>query len=366
MKRTNLYFLIVSIFIGISSCSKDKGYYNPPILNKDFQGSIYDYLKSKPGVYDSLLIAVDRLGLESTLRDSNVTLFALTNPSFQLAITNLNNLYALSEKPLEYIRTVDYDQLDTMVTQYIIKGSYPADSLRHQDGLALQGVKYKYPMHAKVIKSTSSGYIEGGPELIQLSDTKRSQFTRDWIGTSTASINIQTGNGVVHVISPDHVFGFEDFITRLTFNPPPPNLFKLYGGTYTVSRESGGGPNGVEGSMNSIDGNPETKFLVGWNPSNVTLTFELSEAVIAGAYTITSANDAPDRDPADWNLQGSVDGETWIALDSKSNQAFEERFQQKVFFFPNTIAYKFYRLNITRNNGSDGMQFADWTVNFRK
>src|SRR5690606_8089715 len=130
--------------------------------------------------------------------DSNTTLFAVTNPSFQLAFTNLNNLYAISEKPAQYLATVDSAQLDTMVTQYIIRGTYNSDSLRHQDGLALTTVRQDYPMHARVLRATSSGFVDGGPEIIEILDTKRSQFNRDWIGTTTGSINIKTRNGMVH------------------------------------------------------------------------------------------------------------------------------------------------------------------------
>lgn len=366
MKNFKVYFLLSVLFIFSLSCTKDGGYHDPQQEDKEFKGTTYEYLKSKPGIYDSLLVAIDRIGAKKLLNDSSVTLFAVTNSGFQIALTNLNNLYALSEKPAQSLTTVKYAQLDTMINQYIIKGKYTADSLRQQDGLLLGTARYGYPMHARILKATSSGYLKGGPEYITISDTRRSQFNRDWVSSNTGSINIRTSNGVVHVMVADHVFGFDNFNTRLTFNPPPPNLFRTIGGKQTVSRENGSGVNGVEGSNNAIDGDSKTKFLIGWNPQNVELTFELVSPAIAGAYTITSANDAADRDPSDWNLQGSADGQNWVLLDSKSNQVFEERQQQKVFRFTNRVAYKFYKLRIVRNNGSDGMQFADWTVNLAK
>lgn len=248
MKKLNACMIWSVLMLFILSCTKDGGNYDPQQIDREFKGSTYDYLKSKPGVYDSLLVAVDRIGAQGILRDSNVTLFAITNPGFQIALTNLNNLLALSEKPPKSLSSILYVQLDTMVNQYIIKGKYPSDSLRQQDGLGLKTLKYNYPMHAKVSKSTASGYLGGGPEFIQISDTRRSQFNRDWVTVNTGSINIKTKNGIVHVLSVDDVFGFDSFITRLTYNPPPPNLFKIIGGKQTVSRESDKGPNGVEGS----------------------------------------------------------------------------------------------------------------------
>jgi hypothetical protein len=366
MKKLYSNSIVLALMLLISACSRDGGAYDPPVIVKDFNGTTYEYLKSKPGIYDSLLLVVDRLGDVSLLKDSNVTLFAPTNQSFQVALTNLNNLYALSQKPAKSYGTISLVQLDTMMTQYIIKGSYPTDSLLQQDGLSLRSVKFNYPMHAKVLRAPASGFIGGGPEYIEISDTKRSQFTRDWVNASTASINIKTTNGIVHVLTADHVFGFEDFISRLTFNPPPPNLFSLVGGKQSTTHESDSGASGVEGSNNLIDGNPETKIFLNWDPKTVTFTYEFVVPVIGGAYTITSANDADDRDPADWNIQASTDGERWVTLDTEANQVFDSRFEQKVFFFQNRVAYKFYRLTITRNNGSDGMQFADWTINLAK
>src|SRR5690606_17217857 len=184
----------------------------------------------------------------------------------------------------------------------------------------------------------------------------------NWVSTNTGSIKLQTKNGIVHVISPDHVFGFGDFVSRLTYVPPPPNLFKTIGGIGTVSRENSGGPNAIEASKFAFDGNPETKFLLG-SFSTAWLQFELNVPTAANAYTLTSANDFVDRDPIDWNLQASHDGENWVTLDSRAGEIFDQRFQLRIFRFTNTVAYKFYRLNITRNRSGDAMQLADWSVN---
>ncbi len=352
------------VFLGllVTSCAKDGGYYNPAPIDKHFAGDTYAYLKSQPGVYDSLISVIDRLELASTLRDSDITLFALTNESFQLAIANLNNVRFLADKPSEYLSTINYNHLDTMLTQYIIRGKYPTDSMLLQDGISLTAIRYDYPMHAKLARTTSTGFRDGGPSTIEFSDTKRSQFRRNWITTHTGSINIETDNGFVHVINSDHVFGFGDFISRLTYVPPPPNLFKLIGGTWSTSRENPGGPTAIEAAEFAFDGNRETKFFLN-NFNGVWLQFELEEPAVAGAYTLTSANDLAQRDPIDWNLQGSQDGENWTTLDTKSGQIFEDRFQLKVFRIRNEVAYKFYRLNITRVRSGSDFQIADWTVN---
>ncbi|XP_020256663.1 peptide-N(4)-(N-acetyl-beta-glucosaminyl)asparagine amidase [Asparagus officinalis] len=50
------------------------------------------------------------------------------------------------------------------------------------------------------------------------------------------------------------------------------------------------------------------------------------------AYQLMSANDAPERDPVDWIVEGSDDGGiNWYLLDKQSSQLFEKRFQRKTF-----------------------------------
>ncbi|CAI9102617.1 OLC1v1000917C4 [Oldenlandia corymbosa var. corymbosa] len=50
------------------------------------------------------------------------------------------------------------------------------------------------------------------------------------------------------------------------------------------------------------------------------------------AYELMSANDAPERDPAEWVLEASQDGgSSWHILDKQTAQKFEERFQRKLF-----------------------------------
>ncbi|XP_042067821.1 peptide-N(4)-(N-acetyl-beta-glucosaminyl)asparagine amidase-like [Salvia splendens] len=50
------------------------------------------------------------------------------------------------------------------------------------------------------------------------------------------------------------------------------------------------------------------------------------------SYELMSANDAPERDPMDWILEGSEDGgSTWLMLDKQTSEKFDKRFQRKTF-----------------------------------
>ncbi len=65
--------------------------------------------------------------------------------------------------------------------------------------------------------------------------------------------------------------------------------------------------------------------------------------------TLTSAGDALERDPTDWQLQGSNDGgANWTTVDSRTGVTFSERLQKQKFTVSGTPMYKAHRLNITK------------------
>jgi len=359
--KTN-YIILIAIGISLlSSCAKDGGYYDRKLETVVYNGTVYEYLKSKPGVFDSLIKVIDRIGDQSILDNEEITLFAPTNQSFQLAIQNLNNTRRIAEEPFEYLANVELVHLDTMTSQYIIRGKLPTDSMQKQDGIPLTSFKYGYPMHSKINYINSSGYVAGGPTVINFSDTKQSLFLRNWVTTPTISINIKTKNGIVHILNNEHVFGFNDFVRRFTYDAPPPNLFATVGGRGFVRSQDERPDNHVEHQKYVFDGNRETKYLLGGLP---VIHWEFPEPQIANAYTLTSANDFPDRDPRDWTISGTNDlAGTWERLDVINGQLFEQRFQLKVFRFENAVPYKYYRIEIRGLRSGSTFQLADWSMN---
>jgi predicted alpha-1,2-mannosidase len=117
---------------------------------------------------------------------------------------------------------------------------------------------------------------------------------------------------------------------------------------------------GGEVKENLNDGDVNTKWLV--FTSTAWVQYRLSSPVAVVHYALTSANDAPGRDPRDWELQGSADGQTWTTIDTRTGEAFTARFQRKEYRFENTTTYPYYRLNITRNSGDSIIQLAEWEL----
>ncbi|WP_162558755.1 discoidin domain-containing protein [Robertkochia solimangrovi] len=135
--------------------------------------------------------------------------------------------------------------------------------------------------------------------------------------------------------------------------------------TITVSKDNDGGPTANEGSLKLIDNDPNSKFLTGNYPnvaSDFWLQQELEVAEAVNKYTLISGNDAPARDPRSWRLQGSNDALTWDLLDERIGFTFSARNQTKEFDFDNTVAYKFYRLEIYENGGDYNFQLSEWRL----
>ncbi len=123
---------------------------------------------------------------------------------------------------------------------------------------------------------------------------------------------------------------------------------------------SGENASGGEGKENLADDDANTKWLVfagtGW------AQYGLSAPVAVVHYALTSANDAPERDPRDWQLQGSQDGQSWTTLDTRTGETFTARFQRKEYRLANPTAYAHYRLNVTRIGGGSTLQLAGWEL----
>ena len=120
---------------------------------------------------------------------------------------------------------------------------------------------------------------------------------------------------------------------------------------------------GAEQAPNAIDDNDQTKYLNfdGANNEPSGLTITTSGGVVTG-LGLTSANDAPDRDPATFVLSGSNDGgETFTEIASGDVPAFGARFERQEVSFANEDAYTTYELIFPTTTGPSTccMQIAE-------
>jgi uncharacterized surface protein with fasciclin (FAS1) repeats len=212
---------LLAVVLLYAGCKKDRGYYDYKNELKKFDGNSYDFLREQQQ-YDSFLLAIDRVQLTDSLKTGTYTVFAPSDASFKQAIDNMNTLRTIQGRGLMHIGTVPYDQLDSLVCRYMVRGRIVADSMQLQDGINLAAVKYGYTMHGKLNRTDAEGHVKGGPGVITYSDTKGVIYTNRWSNASTVAIDINTSNGLVNILEKDHMFGFDEFIPRMnpTYSSP--------------------------------------------------------------------------------------------------------------------------------------------------
>ena len=110
----------------------------------------------------------------------------------------------------------------------------------------------------------------------------------------------------------------------------------------------------------SVDGDLKTKWCYVHHGRPMQWQVQLAAPQGVSAYSFTSANDVPKRDPKEWKWQGSSDGVNWTLLDHRKNQLpFPTRLSKRSYTFENTKSYTFYRLTLLANQGDGHYQFAE-------
>lgn len=136
----------------------------------------------------------------------------------------------------------------------------------------------------------------------------------------------------------------------------------------TVTSLNANSVNALEGPSSAFDGNTDTKWLdYSGSSSSVWIQYEEALSFSVSKYAITSANDAPERDPASWIVYGSTDGSYYVTLDSQQDIVFTERNERKTFSIssPGTYSnFKFEFTSVRDSESANSLQLADiqlWT-----
>ncbi|WP_298419941.1 HYR domain-containing protein [uncultured Kordia sp.] len=118
---------------------------------------------------------------------------------------------------------------------------------------------------------------------------------------------------------------------------------------------------GAEGVQNVIDQNSNTKYLDFNAFDGIGLEVDiLGVATTAIAMEFVTANDAPERDPTNYEISGSNDGTNFTSIATGTIPCASTRFFSRTFSFTNTNSYTYYRVNFTGTCGASSInQIAD-------
>jgi len=144
-------------------------------------------------------------------------------------------------------------------------------------------------------------------------------------------------------------------VTPLVGTQPPPSttLVELIPTTYSARGQNGT----TEGIAKLFDHHTSTKWLDFSGTTWVQVSF--ATPCVLDSYSLTSANDHAERDPANWTLSGSNDGVNWTPIESRSAQIFVTRLLQCDFVLSQSSpAYRYFRFDILCKSGTT-TQLAD-------
>ena len=191
-----------------------------------------------------------------------------------------------------------------------------------------------------IIKRSTSG----GPYTTVASDITASSF-----------MDTTVTNGVTYryVVSARNSAGTSPDSAEDSVTPTAPSWNVSCGGAATATV-------GAETAGSAFDGNSHTIWFAG-NTRAAALQYDFGagQTPLIKSYTITSPVLKPERDPRNWEFQGSKDGTNWVTLDTRTDQLFPLRFYEMEYALAKPAAYRYFRLNVTANNGDNILHIAD-------
>ncbi|MFB4353424.1 GH92 family glycosyl hydrolase [Microbacterium sp. LS_15] len=133
----------------------------------------------------------------------------------------------------------------------------------------------------------------------------------------------------------------------------------VLGDVTAVTASAQNAPN--EAAAFVADGNASSKWLAFANTGWVQYQLGTPQPMVR--YTLTSGNDAQERDPKDFRVQGSTNGTDWVTVDQRTGELFSGRGETRTFELAAPSAeYLYYRLDVlaTRTPSANIVQLAGW------
>ncbi len=224
-----------------------------------FNGTIYEYIaQGDPALgftYDSLKVLLNLetdefkklTNVKDLLNDASqkYTFFAAPDPCFEEACkgwklirrgNGLDEHFSLQEV-FDYHKEVEIDNpdktdrdhptitlvhdyknsLDTLINRYVFSGLYDFETIYAQEDATVlaTSLTYSYRMNMNCGYNNASGVKSAGIPYLTFSDTRKTYMKERWKNAEVYWMDIYCTNGVVHVLSPGHEFGFGYLISQL-------------------------------------------------------------------------------------------------------------------------------------------------------
>ncbi len=198
------------------NCQDESYLHDSGVHNPYYEGTIMDYLESRPDYFKTTVEVVKLAGMEDVLENQTVTFFAPTDWSINTSVNALSRyLYQNGSDSIKDLRQIKPEVWKEFLSMYIVPDKYLLNDIPQLDttlvssfpGQAYYSMSGR-PMNMGVVYADAGGVKYAGPRQILYSyilDFNDMEMRNAYVATC----NIQPTNGVVHVIRfTDHAFGF--------------------------------------------------------------------------------------------------------------------------------------------------------------
>lgn len=215
----------LAVAVVTSSCKKND-YTDTGLAQAKFNGTILQYLESKPLYFDTLAKIIKLAGMENTFNNEEITFFAPPDPTIQLGITKLNQaLLSVGRDTVSKLEDIKPQAWKNLLSLYIFRGTNRLKDYSQVDTMALDtysGQGYlsynNTPFNIGVIYNDAKNdnvtvKYAGYRQLMISYIPDWTQPKKYWINTLVSSSDINPNNGIVHSLRiKNHVFGFHPSI----------------------------------------------------------------------------------------------------------------------------------------------------------
>ncbi|WP_282638356.1 fasciclin domain-containing protein [Sphingobacterium thalpophilum] len=236
MKKNWKYILLSVMLACLFSACKKEDYMDTGVHEPKFKGTVWNYLESRPDMFDTLMVALKAAKLDDVLKNDEVTFFAPPDPCILKSVWVLNQmLFRSGQDSITKLEQIRPEVWKKYLSRYIFKGKNVAKDYRQIDTLnlaAFPGGVYKNifgeDMNIGVLYNDviSKNESSGGTQVIKYAGYRQlylnypysisvpeeiKDYFVPFITAPVATSDIQPTNGVLHVLQfSKHSFGFQN------------------------------------------------------------------------------------------------------------------------------------------------------------
>lgn len=207
-------YLLLLVACFFAACKGDEYYTDGGLAQAKFNGTILQYLSSKPKEFDTLVQILKLAGLDKTLSDEEITFFAPSDVNIKALIGRLDQggvnrrLHDEGRDTIKVLSDVDSLIWRKYLMRYIYRGKnklmdYPQIDFNQQVIYPGQ-IYYSYSnsvANIGVVYNDAGGIRYMGYRQLHISYIPDiSKPTENWNTVKVASSDVEPNNGIVHVL----------------------------------------------------------------------------------------------------------------------------------------------------------------------